>query len=92
MGYSLWGCKELDTTEQLTLSLFFFPRKSDVFNIAIDLPREFRLNVLQFFSHSRLGLSHWLRDKESTCQCRRRGFDPWVGKIPWRRGMRCILA
>ena len=27
-------------------------------------------------------------DKESTCQCRRHerpGFDPWVGKIPWRR-------
>ena len=26
--------------------------------------------------------------KESTCQCRRhrrRGFDPWVGKTPWRR-------
>ena len=26
--------------------------------------------------------------KESTCQCwrcKRRGFDPWVGKIPWRR-------
>ena len=26
--------------------------------------------------------------KEPTCQCRRRkrhGFDPWVGKIPWRR-------
>ena len=23
MGYTLWGCKELDTTEQLTLSLFF---------------------------------------------------------------------
>ena len=23
--------------------------------------------------------------KGSTCQCRRRGFDPWVGKIPWRR-------
>ena len=25
--------------------------------------------------------------KEPTCQCRRckrRGFDPWVGKIPWR--------
>ena len=28
-------------------------------------------------------------DKEPTCQCRRPkrpGFDPWVGKIPWRRG------
>ena len=23
--------------------------------------------------------------KESTCQCRRREFDPWVGKIPWRK-------
>ena len=23
--------------------------------------------------------------KESACQCRRHGFDPWVGKIPWRR-------
>ena len=23
--------------------------------------------------------------KESTCQCRRPGFSPWVGKIPWRR-------
>ena len=23
--------------------------------------------------------------KESACQCRRRRFDPWVGKIPWRR-------
>ena len=23
--------------------------------------------------------------KESTCQCRRRGFHPWFGKIPWRK-------
>ena len=26
--------------------------------------------------------------KESACKgrrCKRRGFDPWVGKIPWRR-------
>ena len=23
--------------------------------------------------------------KESTCQCRRHGFSPWVRKIPWRR-------
>ena len=23
--------------------------------------------------------------KESTCQCRRHGFNPWVRKIPWRR-------
>ena len=27
-------------------------------------------------------------DKDPTCQCRRpkkHGFNPWVGKIPWRR-------
>ena len=24
------------------------------------------------------GLPRWLSDKESTCQCRRRGFDPLV--------------
>ena len=23
--------------------------------------------------------------KETACQCRRCGFSPWVGKIPWRR-------
>ena len=23
--------------------------------------------------------------EKSTCQCRRCEFDPWVGKIPWRR-------
>ena len=27
-------------------------------------------------------LSWWLRGKESACRCRRRRFDPWVGKIP----------
>ena len=26
-----------------------------------------------------------LDSEESTCQCRRPGFDPWVGKPPWRR-------
>ena len=31
------------------------------------------------------GLSWWLRGKESASQCSRQGFNPWVGKIPWRR-------
>ena len=33
----------------------------------------------------RVGLPWWLSGKESTCQCRRWEFSPWVGKIPWRR-------
>ena len=35
-----------------------------------------------------MGLPWWPSGWESTCQCRehrRRGFDPWVRKIPWRR-------
>ena len=34
------------------------------------------------------GLPTWLSGKELACQCRRHWrvrFDPWVGKIPWRR-------
>ena len=35
-----------------------------------------------------MGLPRWLSGKEPACQCRRLRnleFDPWVGKIPWRR-------
>ena len=31
------------------------------------------------------GLPRWLSGKEHACQCRRRDFNPWVRKIPWRR-------
>ena len=29
-------------------------------------------------------LPWWLSGKESVCQCKRRGFNPWIKKIPWR--------
>ena len=32
-----------------------------------------------------MGLSWWLSGRESACQYWRHRFDPWVGKIPWRR-------
>ena len=32
-----------------------------------------------------IGFPMWCSSKESTCQFRRRGFNPWVGKIPWSR-------
>ena len=34
------------------------------------------------------GPPRWLSSKESACQCRslrRLKFDPWMGKIPWKR-------
>ena len=30
-------------------------------------------------------LPWWLSGKEPTFLCRRQRFDPWVGKMPWRR-------
>ena len=41
---------------------------------------------LSFKTH--LGLPRWCSAKECVCQCRRskrHGFDPWVGKIHWRK-------
>ena len=40
---------------------------------------------IQIFKSLYLGLPLWLSSKEPTCQCRRHGFDFWVGKIPGRR-------
>ena len=33
-----------------------------------------------------MGLSWWLSGKESTCQYRGHGFDPWSRKIPHATG------
>ena len=38
------------------------------------------------------GLPWWLRWQRIHLQCRRSGFDPWVGKIPWRRAWPPILV
>jgi len=32
-----------------------------------------------------IDLPWWVSDKGSAHQCRRHRFDPWVGKIHWRR-------
>ena len=31
------------------------------------------------------GFPWWLRQERMGLKCRRPGFDPWVGKISWRR-------
>ena len=46
-----------------------------------ELDRTQRLNQHQTCQ----GLPWWLSGKESACQCRRLGFNPWVGKILQRR-------
>ena len=44
-----------------------------------------KLSVLLLSGKNFWTFPKWLGGKESTCQCRRCGFNPWVGKIPWRR-------
>ena len=39
-------------------------------------------HILSNGSKSMLGLPWWLSSKESACQCRRHGCDPWAGKTP----------
>ena len=38
------------------------------------------------------GLPRQQSGKESACQCRRLGFNPWVRKIPWRRKQQTTTA
>ena len=41
--------------------------------------------LLRFFSAKFLeGLTWWLRQWRICLQCGRPGFDPWIGKIPWK--------
>ena len=42
-------------------------------------------DITTVISNITIGLHRWLHGKESTCQCRRRGFDSWVGRVPWRK-------
>ena len=37
------------------------------------------------YPESPFGPPWWLSSREPARQCRRCGFDPWGGKIPWRR-------
>ena len=77
-----------------------FPSPGDLPNSGIEpgstalqadaLPTELRGNS-PWSSNPLFGLPSWLSGKES-CQCRRLGFNPWVGKIPWRRKWQLILV
>ena len=43
------------------------------------------MNRLTYWQINNWGLPRWHSSKESTCQCRRRRFNSWVGTIPWSR-------
>ena len=71
LSLQLWGMSSLTLIDQ---QLPFF------------LLLLFAMTPHDFYSpNPSIGLCWWLSGKESTCQCKRRRFDRWVRKIPWRR-------
>ena len=54
-----------------------------------DLIPSYGINAQQLmmtFKYSFIGIFPWWHSSgESICQCRRHGFNPWVGKLPWRK-------
>ena len=44
-----------------------------------------KVNEEMYYYFGNLGLLWLLRQSRICLQCRRQGFDPWVGKIPWRK-------
>ena len=49
------------------------------------MPATKKTTTSLFLFKSGFGLLRCFSGKESTCQCRRCRFDPWIRKIPWRR-------
>ena len=69
--------------------LQYSPRVKLITQLYLGLPTYLDWNIYHIvwysFMSSLRGLPWWLSGKESTCECRRHGFDPWVRKIPCRR-------
>ena len=93
MGYlCIWGSASADSIHRGSHSTLVFTIKK--IHMARG-PVQFRLLLFkgQLFekqlalTRTEGGLLGHSSGKESTCQCtghRRCGFDPWVGKVPWR--------
>ena len=63
-------------------------RSSGERNTGPDWRRFLSLWIVNSKSAAHPVLPRWLSGKEHACQCRRRrrrGFNPWIRKIPWRR-------
>ena len=79
VGYSPWGCKESDTTEQMSTGT----KNITIYSTWISVMN----SPYSPYSPSLLTLTKlpwWLSGKEPACQCGRCGFSPWFGKEEWR--------
>ena len=94
---SAWGRKESDTTEQLNwsgsstymaaLHTAINPLGENCYPHFKDVETESWESENQSCLWERcwVWLPWWLRQWRICPECRRHGFNPWVGKIPWRK-------
>ena len=64
------------------------PRRSVLTDPGCLRVRSPRMSLLLYYidqGQPNLKFPWWLSSKEPACLCGRCSFDPWVGKIPWRR-------
>jgi len=65
-------------------TILFAATWMDLENIILsDVSR--KRNIMRYHLYVKSGLCQWLSGKRICPQCRRHDFDPWLGKIPWRR-------
>ena len=73
----MWQCLVCSRHVSITVQIYKFPMETKLKN--------FKWKVIFNTSVSIKVFPGGSDSKESPCQCRRHGFDPWVRKIPWRR-------
>ena len=73
-------CTKIEQVEHLTTFSFLFFLKNFV---SVGILNVRKLHSILFINEH--GFPKWLCGKESACQYKRHGFNPWVGKTPWRR-------
>ena len=92
------GVVELGMTQQLSTAQYSFPGGSNGKESACKVGDLGSISGSQKVGHDGVTKQHhqtpdnwlptWRSGKECACQSkrlRRCGFDPWVGKIPWRK-------
>ena len=77
VSYSPQSHKESYTTERL--SIHTYTQK------CLPFGKHHKILIIIITCLHPLWASMVAHGKESICQCRKCGFDPWIGKIPWRK-------
>ena len=80
-----WDLRIFETifvTHSLTLDLSLQNRTVEIWTNLKNLDIIYNMCHIYIYIYR---LLRWLTGEESPCQCWRHRFDPWIGKIPWRR-------